>query len=54
MNTRVGMSKSLRGKPGGSGTPPKKFEPQREHGSKFFGGRPDPPGYDPDPEEGVV
>jgi len=31
--------------PGGSGPPPKKFEPQREYGSKFFGGGPDPPGY---------
>jgi len=31
--------------PGGSGPPPKKFEPQREHGSKFFGGGPDPSGY---------
>jgi len=31
--------------PGGSGPPPKKFEPQREHGSKFLGGVPDPPGY---------
>jgi len=31
--------------PEGSGPPPKKFEPQREHGSKFFGKGPDPPGY---------
>jgi len=31
--------------PGGSGPPPKKFEPQLEHGSNFFGGGPDPPGY---------
>jgi len=30
--------------PGGSGPPPKKFEPQREHGSKFFEGGSDPPG----------
>jgi len=25
--------------------PMKKFEPQREHGSKIFGGGQDPPGY---------
>jgi len=31
--------------PGGSGPPLKKFEPQREHGSKFLGGGQDPPGY---------
>ena len=30
---------------GGSGSPPKKFKPQQEHGSEFFGGGPDPPGY---------
>ena len=27
----------------------KKFEQQQEHGSKFFGGGQDPPGYAPDP-----
>jgi len=27
--------------------PPKSFEPQREHGSKFLGECPDPPGYTP-------
>jgi len=30
---------------GGSEPPPKKFEPQREQGSKFFGGGPDLSGY---------
>ena len=31
--------------PGGSGPHPEKIEPQREHGLKFFGWSPDPPGY---------
>jgi len=31
--------------PGESGPPPKKLEPQQEHGLKYFGGGPDPPGY---------
>jgi len=39
------LSKDAGAYPGGSGPPPKKFELQREHGSKCFGGDPDPPGY---------
>ena len=31
--------------PGGSGPPQKKFKPQREYGSNFFGGGLDPSGY---------
>ena len=34
--------------PGGSALPPKKFEPCSRCGSNFFGGGPDPDGYNDD------